>query len=287
MERLQIAIEKARANRQRASAGLPEPDPGKDATDGRADATDPASEQDACPPDVVWNALQEFTPNPKLLRRNLVVTTEPGNPAMPFDQLRTRIMQIARRNGWRRIAVVSTHAAAGKTTLCANLAFSFARQTDLRTIVLDFDLRRPGLAKILGQKPAHSMHEVISGAVPFADHAMRYHHNVAFGFNRGNARNASEILQSNDTSLLLDKLQQTYQPDFMLFDMPPVLITDDAIGFVDHVDAVLIVAEAGRTPIRQIDLVETQIAELTNVLGVVLNRCSFMDKDDGYYGDYY
>ena len=53
-----------------------------------------------------------------------------------------------------------------------------------------------------------------------------------------------------------------------------------------QVDAALIVAEAERTPIRQIETVEAQVADLTRVLGVVLNRCRYTSRDAGDYGYY-
>lgn len=164
MERLQIAIEKARANRQKARVE----------GGGTAELQVEAPVETPVQPDVdaLWEQLPELTVSPKLLRRNLVVTTEPNALAMPFDHLRTRIAQTARRNGWKKIAIVSSHPSAGKTTLSANLSFSFARQSDMRVMVLDYDMRRPGLAAILGQKPAHSMPDVIQGIVPFAEHGL-------------------------------------------------------------------------------------------------------------------
>lgn len=292
MERLQIAIEKARADRERgreargdAATGGPSALPeqnGVAETAALAPVLDAAAETG----DAAWNALTEFRPSPKLLQRNRVITLEPGPDAMPFDTLRTRIVQQALREKRRRIAVVSPHAGSGKTTTLTNLAFCFARQADLRTMVLDFDLRRPSMAKLLGQSPKTSMDEVISGQVDFADHGMRFGQNVAFGLNGRGTRNASELLQSRRTTELLADLERTYAPDFMLFDMPPLLATDDALGFLHHVDAALIIVEAERTPIRQIDTVEAQVAELTHVLGVVLNRCSYTGKESKDYHYY-
>mgnify|MGYP001627982084 CR=1 FL=1 len=52
-------------------------------------------------------------------------------------------------------------------------------------------------------------------------------------------------------------------------------------------DAALIVVEAEKTPMAQVDVVERQISEVTGVLGVVLNKCNYTDgvyaSDYGYY----
>jgi Mrp family chromosome partitioning ATPase len=151
-------------------------------------------------------------------------------------------------------------------------------------MVLDFDLRRPGLATILDQSPRQSMSDAITGRVSFAEHALRFRDNLLFGLNRSSVRHASELLQSRSTVNFLAGIDATYRPDIVLFDMPPVLAADDALGFLHQVDAALIVVAAERTPLSQVEKVEAQVAELTAVLGVVLNRCNYTDRSDyGYY----
>jgi Mrp family chromosome partitioning ATPase len=73
----------------------------------------------------------------------------------------------------------------------------------------------------------------------------------------------------------------------VIFDMPPMLAGDDAIGFLHNVDCALLVAAAGSTTIAQVDACERDIAAHTNVLGVTLNKCRYLDKDQAYGYDYY
>ena len=52
-------------------------------------------------------------------------------------------------------------------------------------------------------------------------------------------------------------------------------------------DCALLVAAAGATTLREIDVCERDLAAQTNVLGVILNKCRYMEKDYGYaYGSY-
>ena len=104
----------------------------------------------------------------------------------------------------------------------ANLAVSLARQPDLRTIALDFDLRRPALHQVLGQSPSQGMVDVIYNRVGFDQHGRRLNRNLVFGMNDRAVRNSSEVLQSHQTEELLSALEETFQPDYMLFDMPPM-----------------------------------------------------------------
>lgn len=271
MEKLQSAIEKARAQRQDAAT----PKRGRTAKPApTAPVTDDLVDR--------WAALRATTIPPRAQHDNLLVSYGGGKAAGPFDMLRTRILQQANSNGWRRVALVSPHSGCGKTTLTANLAFSFRRREDLRTMVLDLDLRRPSLARILGQTPEHTMADVLRGRVSFADHGLRLGDNIALGLNSGPVETSSEILQTRQTQEVLDAIDAEYAPDIMLFDMPPMQAADDNFGFLNNVDCALLIAEAEQTTISQVDVTERQIAELTNVMGVVLNKGRYTDDTYGY-----
>ncbi len=276
MERLQAAIEKARAQRDDAP---PETAPSPHRAPKAASA--PA-------PEGVWESLAQLRCDKKQLHRNRIVTYEGGQESAPYDMLRTRILQQAKHHGWRRVAIVSPHSNCGKSTTAANLAFSLARQRDLRSMVLDLDLRRSGLTKILGQSGPYSMADVLENQVGFGDHAQRYGPNVAFGLNNATrVQTPSEILQSPRAKETLDQIEATYCPDIMLFDMPPLMASDDNFGFLQNVDCALILAAAEKTTMTQIDVSERHVAELTNVMGIVLNKCRYMSGAHGYEYDYY
>ena len=271
MERLHAAIEKARRQRQSAPS-----DPV-----AAARPVVPASESLT----NAWSALQRLDVPAAQIRKSRLVAYDGGHDAGPYDLLRTRILQQAQKNNWRRVAVVSPHSECGKTTTVANLAFSFGRQKDLRTLALDFDLRRVGLARVLGQQCRHTMADILERRVPFSEHGLLHGTNVAIGLNAGPVRNPSEVLQNQQTRDVLDEIEATYQPDIVLFDMPPLMSSDDNFGFLKNVDCALILAEADRTTTAQIDLAERQVSELTNVMGVVLNKCRYATEGYGYdYG---
>lgn len=277
MERLQAAIEKARAQREGAVLAPQRADRGADpATAAPVAASAPGGV------DELWAALRPLDAEGLRLQSRQLVTLQPGAPSAPFDILRTRMLQQAQANGWKRIAVTSPHSGCGKTMTTANLAFSFGRQAEQRTLVIDFDMRRGTLAKTLGQSPAHTMGDVLEGRISFSDHALRYGQNVAFGLNGGTVKNPSELLQSSATRDALAAIEAAWQPDLMLFDVPPLRATDDSIGFLRQVDAAIIIVAAEETPMSQIDVAERQVAELTNVMGIVLNKCRIMDGDYGY-----
>lgn len=277
MERLQAAIEKARS--QRGEPGHDQAAPPVVSAPAVA-----APEGESGQTDAAWAALRELDTSGPLYTKNgtSLVALQPGGVASAYDILRTRVVQQAEANNWRRIAVVSPSASAGKTTTAANLAFSLSRQSDYRSIVIDFDLRRVSLARAIGQQIEHTMEDVIEGRVDFADHALRYGGNVAFGLNGRPVTHPAELLQSQRTRAALTAIETAYRPDFMIFDVPPLFTADDSLGFLRNVDCALLVVAAEETPMSQIDTAERQVAELTQVMGVVLNKCRMTSDDYSY-----
>jgi len=271
MERLQAAIEKARSKRRT-----------------RAPLVVPGSrEPRAVMPEVAaaWAALPEFTLDQPRAQKRRLVSFLGGRDAGPYDMLRTKVLHMMRTNGWKRLALTSPNSGCGKTTTSSNLAISLGRQTELRTMVFDLDMRRPSLGKVLSLNGQSSFSDVLEGRTDFASQGVRLGANVAFGCNYRPASNPAELLQSPHSIETIAAIEATYQPDLMIFDMPPMLASDDNVAFLKNVDCAILVAAAESTTIEQIDMCERELSELTNVVGVVLNKCRFNDMTYSYeYG---
>ena len=293
MDKIQDAIAKARAARSGQEPApiapvAPPPEAPQSALAARAinDAGQPApAPRRSTPPAEVkaaWEALALYTPSPARLRRNRILTVDGGREAMDFDVLRTRILQQAKANGWRKVAITSPGPGCGKSTLVLNLAFSLARQRDQRTFVAEMDMRKPSLAKTLGIKERLSMADVLSGEAAFEDNALRLDSNLMISTNAGSVPRAAELLQSASSARALDDIMARYDPTIALFDMPPLLAGDDTMAFLHQVDCVILLAAAEQSTIPQIDKCEQDIASQTNVMGVVVNKCRYMDRDKSY-----
>jgi protein-tyrosine kinase len=275
MEKLQEALRKARALRDRAGAAVPGPSTGS----GPGSAADPDH-------DAAWAALTAAEPDPAHLMRNRVLTLKAGRTATAFDVLRTKVFLTMQRNGWTRLAVTSPTGSCGKSTLSANLAAGFTRQPDIRAALIELDLRRPSLARIFGLMPERDVSALLSGGVPFAEQALRLRDNVALALARRPAPDPTSLLLSRRTQEILSGIEMLYSPEIVIFDLPPILAGDDTRAFLGDVDAALIVARAERTTKAEISACEREIAELTNVMGVVLNQCRIQDRETAYGSDY-
>lgn len=278
MERLQAAITKAR---QKQAGAQP-------AAAARHRDMRPAAQTAPAAAPALWQALPEVNPDPRLLARNRIVAMEASPEATPFDMLRTRALRLMQEHGWHRLAITSPTPGCGKSTVALNLAFSMARQPGTRAISIEADMRRPSHDRLLGMsrqdRRSASLAEVVSAGAAFEEAAVRCGNGLAFLTNDTPVRNASDILLGGAVGEVLAGVESDYQPHAMIFDMPPVLVNDDTMAFMQHVDCVLIVAAAEHSTVEDIDRCERELASQTNVLGVVLNKCHFTPSEYGGYG---
>lgn len=268
MEKLQAALAKARNQRDWRN------DPPKDKRPRKPNLPQTVPEP--------WEALEKVDLSRGGLRQHRIVAHDAGRGSTNFDVLRTKILLQMQQNGWTRLAITSPAPSSGKTTVACNLALGLGRQSNLRTMLFDFDLGDPSVHEFLGIDRPHRLSDVLSGEVSFDKHAVRVRNNVAVVTSPEPEPDPTQFILSDQMETFLDDIQTVYQPDIMVFDLPAILSGDRARAFLKTVDCALIVALAGRTKFNQLDICEREVAESTNVLGVVMNGChpSAMSQDD-------
>lgn len=276
MERIQAAIQKAKEKRTDAGGVV--------VAGASPRATVGAAQEEAVR--TVWEQFAPISPDPDRMRRERVVSFERADPThLTFDMLRTKIMRRMNEKGWTSLAITSPTTGCGKTMVSLNLAFSFAQQTDSRTVLIDLDLRRPAVAMALGVRDMnHSMEKFLQGAGSLEDSFVRYGDGLAIGANSLPARSPAELLHHPSTSGALAGMMAALRPRVVIYDTPPMLTCDDMLALLPNVDCVLLVAGAGVSTIDEIDRCERDLDEQTNVLGVILNKCRYVSEDYNSYG---
>lgn len=258
MEKLQAALDKARNSRRERT------DPGVEVKPA-AKETQPSSVN------ARWQALTSFDAKDADLIRHRVVTRHARKEATPFDILRTKALLQMRQNGWKRLAITSPMPQSGKTTTACNLALGLGRQRDLRAMLFDLDLRDPSVHAFFETQPPYLIGEMLTGAVSFEKQALRYGDNVAVSMSLHPETDPTRILLAEDTAEKLTSIQEAYEPDVMIYDLPSVLVNDDTRAFLKNADCALIVVRSDSTTYSQFEHCQREVAEQTNVLGVVLN----------------
>ncbi|WP_299648926.1 CpsD/CapB family tyrosine-protein kinase [uncultured Tateyamaria sp.] len=254
MEKLQAAL--ARARSQRSDTAQIHPGP-------KAKPEAPGA----------WDDLPRVHLSDATLRKHRVVSQAPDTSSASFDVLRTKTLLQMQQNGWSRLAITSPESSSGKTTIACNLALGLGRTNNLRTILFDFDLGDPSVHQFLGLESRHSLRSILNGRVPLSDHLQRVRENVGVVISPEPEADPNKLILSDKIGEFLDSVQDTYKPDVMIFDLPAILGGDRARAFLKNTDCALIVALAEKTRFNQLDVCEREVAESTNVLGVVLNGC--------------
>ncbi|MFC0157180.1 CpsD/CapB family tyrosine-protein kinase [Mameliella alba] len=243
--------------------------------------------QEPDPVDSAWAGLSEMTVDKGHLDRNRIITASRDDPAhAAFDVLRTRLLQALHENGWRRVAITSPGKECGKTFTAANLAISLSRQENCRTLLLDLDMRRPSLHRILGVSDPGSLGDMLRGMTAPGDHLLRMGRNpvnagrnIAFGLNGRPEAYASELLQDPRAESCLQRIEDEFDPDVVLIDLPPALSYDDVIAARPLFDGVLLVIGGGMTTEKEIAEVERRLGDGTPILGMILNKAEGTELD--------
>ncbi|NWG87696.1 MAG: CpsD/CapB family tyrosine-protein kinase [Hydrogenophilaceae bacterium] len=217
--------------------------------------------------------------NPGHLERHRIVAHDKADPgSRAFDLLRTQVLHKMEEKGWRTLAVTSPSAGAGKTVVAINLAMSIAHQTQKTAMLVDFDLRKPKLGAYMGLPAGISLNEVLDGSATLPDVLV----------NPGLPRlvllpterpvpNPSETLFSRRVANLVADLRERYESRIVIFDLPPLLNTDDAIAVLPQIDCVLLVVGDGMSP--NVDVEESlRMIPQEKLLGVVLNKAEEMPR---------
>lgn len=228
---------------------------------------------------MAWTALSELGPQAQGL--GTVMEMRQADPSLrrAQDRLLRNLAVSAARHGWRRIAVTSPEAGAGRTTTVAGLALSAACGEGLRAVALDLDLRAPGLARCFGCEAATGFAagivDVLAGRAEFSAIARRAGETSALGFAHAPAADPLSVLSSTRAVSALWRIDERYQPDLVLFDAPPLSGGPAARAVLGLADAVVLLAEAGRTTSRTLRRAEREILGHACLAGTVLTKSSF------------
>ncbi|WP_164659674.1 CpsD/CapB family tyrosine-protein kinase [Tropicibacter sp. Alg240-R139] len=222
-----------------------------------------------------WEQLQSVSISMRdqyLSRAPLVNFFRETPTARAFDILRTRLLQTLKHEGWRRVAIVAPTSGCGATFTATNLALSLARVPDSRTILMDMNMRDPGVKSALDIAALGQQQKFLDGQHALQDHLVRCSNTLAVGLTDTASTNAAELLQSQACGEALDAMIEDVQPDVVLYDLPPVLAHDDLTAFMGQIDGVLLVSDGEQTTSDQVKACEKIIGGHVPLLGVILNR---------------
>jgi protein-tyrosine kinase len=207
-----------------------------------------------------------------LERQRIVAFNKNSTMGWAFDLLRTQVLKTMEENGWRTLAITSPTPEAGKTVLAINLAMSIAHYTTKTALLVDFDLRRPKVGDYLDLPMEQSLNDLLSGQAELQDVLVnptlpRF---VVLP-TRKPVPLSTEVLSSPQVGNLITDLRERYDSRIVIFDLPPLLSSDDAITVLPKFDCVLLVVANGMSSKKEIEDSLHHLAT-ANLIGTVLNK---------------
>lgn len=221
----------------------------------------------------VYTQTRILRVRPETLSRNRVISPTDTGPAIgAYKVLRTRLLQVMSRNDWCALGVTSPRAGEGKTLTAINLAISLALDVNHTVLLVDLDLRRPSVHRYFGLEESRGLGDYLKENCDLR----------GLLFNPGIDRlvvlpggapveNSSEMLTSPRMVDLAREMKARYRSRVVLFDLPPLFAGDDVLAFSPRLDAVLLVAEEGKTRKGDLETAATMLRDIP-VLGPVLNK---------------
>jgi len=235
-------------------------------------------------------------PHGKLIPRELVVTPEivmvtaPRSPAAErFRRLKTLIVHDPEDEP-QVIVVTSALPSEGKSLVSLNLALAFGADHKGEVVLVDADLRRPGINRWLKPAPKIGLREVLAGEADLDHGLLEIKAQKIVLLPAGEPSGDTVPLLSGAAAAdLLRDLRGRLKK--VIIDTPPIVPFTDADVIASHGDGVVLVARSKKTPKP---LLEQAINAVTSsrILGLVLNDVATNLADryrnyDGYYTKYY
>ena len=216
-------------------------------------------------------------------------STSPFTIVESYKTARTNLLFTRSGDGCQRIAVTSALESEGKSINCVNLAITLA-QNGLRVLIIDADLRRSKIHRLLGLKPQGGLSELLAGIIDMESVdtviSQTKHQNLSILPAGLTPPNPSELLASNQMQILLDKLSLSY--DYIMIDTSPVCVITDATVISKFITGYLFVVRDNLTPINAIKDSINRLSQVgANIIGFIYNDSDEKGSSKKYYSRYY
>lgn len=264
MERISRAMELAARQRESHLAAVPQ-------GESRVHA-ESATEEDRAAQTATFFAPIVQLDEARLEREHILPPSAGGENGAAYKLLRTQVLRRLDQLQANTLAVISPAAAAGKTLTAINLAIAIAADHRRTALLVDMDLRNPSVHQRLGVEPRLGIEDCLQDGRPVEEAILRVagYERLALLPARAAVEHSSELLTSERAARLVAELRARYANRVIIFDLPPILLTDDALAFSRSVQAGLMVVGEGRT--QRDDLMRSmELLRDLPIVGSVLN----------------
>jgi non-specific protein-tyrosine kinase len=272
--KLRKALEKAKKNREGASP----PDIQEEVIVKEEMPTD-----EWRPP--VYSQSAQIELNIETVLDNRCVCVEPDAPELDcYKVLRTKIQQMTQQKGWNTVMITSPRSGVGKTLTAINLALTFSKTLNQTILLVDCDLRKQDIHKLLGFQSDSGLVDYLVDDRPLNEFIIWPSIEKLTLISGGRMiQNSTELLGSPRMKELVEEIKLRYDDRYVLFDVPPVLGSADTLALVPFIDSIVMVVEEGKTSTRDVQKA-LEVLPKEKFLGFVLNK---QKKGKNFENPYY
>ena len=285
MSRVHDALRRADRMGTPPSAG--EPAPAAAPTERVSVGADGGAHQLSAPAAGFLEQIQEvpFAPAPEAL---LIDHSRPQEaPSEEFRSLRTRLNHLQTLQPIHTVVVTSPSPAEGKSFAATNLAISESHLAGNRTLLVDFDFRRPVLHNLFQIERAPGATDYLLGNTPLANCVRKIAGTNLYVMPAGSSvKNPLELLSLREVKALFEELPKWF--NWVILDSPPLLFSADANLLGTLTDGTILVVRIGATTIDMVHRAMQSLCE-NNVLGIIVNGAragELYSKYTYYYSKY-
>ena len=210
---------------------------------------------------------------------NILNKDTPWEIKEAYKTMRTNVTLSLPDEGHRVIAFTSAEPHDGKTTNAINFAISLS-QIDKKVLLVDCDLRKPMVAKMLNIEPAPGLSDMVSGQARARDVMVRpegYEFDVIPSGNL--TPDPTLLLQSDRMKMVLQELKKVYE--YIVIDLPPATVVTDASILAELMDGFLLIVRHEETDYRSVsDMMEQLKKANAQIIGFVYN--GIRNSEDRY-----
>jgi len=199
-----------------------------------------------------------------------------------FRSIRANLPYFSKNKDFKTILVTSLHPGEGKTFVASNLAVMLAK-AGKKVLLLDFDLHKPKVHKRFNLKNERGASGYLSGQYS-SDEIVNTQVVKNLDIITGGPipPNASEIILSDQTNVLLSEAREKYE--YVIIDTPPLMLISDSQVLVNHSDMALFVLNSKKAHRDGVKYLEEFVDKLENTnVGLILNNIQ-VKKWRYYYG---
>ncbi|NWH08027.1 MAG: CpsD/CapB family tyrosine-protein kinase [Alphaproteobacteria bacterium] len=206
------------------------------------------------------------------LRRNRIVAGHRDSEvAETFRLLRAQVLRRMAKLGVSTLGITSVSNGEGKTFVAANLALAIALDVNQTVLLVDADMRSPGIAPAFGIENDRGLSDYLKNEAELSECLINP------GLERlvmlptvNPTEQSAELLTSPRMAALAHELKVRYPDRVIIYDLPPLLTSGDTLGFLPQIEATLLVMREGAVKSAELRRA-AHLLDDHHLLGTVLN----------------